>query len=68
MVLAGYGIGFFPKKIGEKVSGVKKVKDLGDIGKLPIWLTAHSELKQSQKLRLIYDFLAEYLEADYLEN
>jgi hypothetical protein len=31
--------------------------------RLPIWLTAHSELKTSRRVRRVYDFLAEKLRA-----
>jgi len=65
MLLAGYGIGVFPQREGEKNPNVKKIKDLGDIGSLPIWLTAHSELKTSQRLRRVYDFLAAHLDETY---
>jgi len=64
MILAGYGIGFFPTKIGEKAPNIKKIKDVGNI---PIWLTAHSELKSNQRLRRVYDFLAAHLDDAYGE-
>jgi len=68
MVLAGYGIGFFPTRTGAKTSNVTKITDLGDTGTLPIWLTAHAELKSSQRLRRVYDFLALHLEDEYLKG
>lgn len=65
MILAGYGIGFFPTKIGQEAPNITKIIDLGDVGSLPIWLTAHSELKSSQRLRRVYDFLAVHLDDAY---
>lgn len=68
MVLAGYGIGVFPSKAGEKFSTVTKIANIGDIGMLPIWLTAHSEVRNCQRLRKAYDFLAMYLELEYSKS
>jgi len=65
MVLAGYGIGFFPERVGKKFHNIQKIQDLGDIASLPIWLTAHSELRTTQKLRRVYDFLAMQLSKAY---
>ncbi len=61
MVVAGFGIGFNQLQIGEAEPGV--VRLLADLAlpEMPVWLTAHSELKTSRRVRRVYDFLAEGL-------
>lgn len=61
MVLAGYGIGFNQIQIGDAAPGIERIGRLGDVGSLPIWLTAHSELKTSARVRRVFDFLADRL-------
>ena len=61
MVVAGYGIGFNQASIGEAEPGVVRLLPDADLPTLPIWLTAHSELKTSHRVRLVFDFLAEHL-------
>lgn len=58
LILAGCGIGIFPTRTGEKHPDITKIKDLGDIGTLPIWLATHSSMQSNQRLRRVYDFLA----------
>lgn len=63
MVLAGYGIGFNPVIIGAAEPSLVRVDIAGDVDQLPIWLTAHSELISSPRIRRIYDVLASQLSA-----
>ena len=63
MVVAGFGIGFNQTAIGDKNPKVKRLNVVGDVGNLPVWLTAHSALKASPRIRKVYDFLAENLKA-----
>lgn len=59
MVLAGYGIGSCQLHVGESEPRVKRLFADRAIRSLPIWLTAHSELKTSLRVRRVFDFLAE---------
>ncbi len=61
MVVAGYGIGFNQVQIGRAEPAVKMLDFGVELPVLPMWLTAHSELKTSQRVRRVYDFLAENL-------
>ncbi len=61
MVLAGYGIGFNHLRIGLNEPLVEQLPVEIDIPKLPVWLTAHAELKTSRRVRTVFDFLAERL-------
>jgi len=62
MAVAGYGIGFVLKAVGLSEPAVVPVLEKADIPKLPVWLTAHRELKVSRRVRRVYDFLADRLE------
>ena len=61
MVVAGYGIGFNQIQIGEAEPLVTRLHMDTGLPTLPIWLTAHSELKTSLRVRRVFDFLAEHL-------
>lgn len=63
MVLAGFGIGFNQVKIGEKEPDLVRVMIAGEVARLPIWLAAHTELKSSPRVRRVFDFLAQHLNA-----
>ncbi|MEM6986180.1 MAG: LysR substrate-binding domain-containing protein, partial [Pseudomonadota bacterium] len=61
LVLAGCGIGITHVMRGESEPAVKRV--LPDVPPLsmPVWLTSHSELRTSARVRVVYDFLADRL-------
>ena len=59
MVRAGFGIGFNQRRIGCADPGVQRVLPDQDLPSLPVWLTAHQELKTSRRVRRVYDFLAD---------
>ena len=61
MVAAGYGIGFNQIQIGDADPRVVRVEVAGDVGKLPVWLTAHVELKTTPRVRRVFDFLSKRL-------
>ena len=61
MVVAGFGIGFNQNAIGDAEPRVVRIPAASDVGKMPVWLTAHGELKNSRRIRRVYDFLAEGL-------
>ncbi len=59
MVVAGFGIGFNQRLVGDREPRVRQVELAAEMPSLPVWLTAHSELKTSRRVRRVYDFLAE---------
>jgi len=63
MAKAGFGIGFNQIQIGEATPGMVRIESAGEVGRLPVWLTAHSELRSSPRVRFVFDFLAEKLKA-----
>lgn len=58
MVRAGFGIGFNQRRIGLAEPAVRQVLMDQKLPALPVWLTAHQELKTSRRVRRVYDFLA----------
>ena len=62
MAKAGFGIGFNQIQIGNKTPNMVRVETAGEVGRLPVWLTAHSELRASPRIRFVFDFLAEKLQ------
>jgi DNA-binding transcriptional LysR family regulator len=63
MVRAGFGIGFNQIQLGEADPNLVRIDSAGEVGNLPIWLTAHLELRTSPRIRRVFDFLAEQLSA-----
>ena len=61
LVLAGGGVGFVPRALGEGTPGVETLFGGEALARLPIWLTAHAELRTSARIRRVYDHLAEAL-------
>ncbi|MEW9918908.1 LysR family transcriptional regulator [Marimonas sp. MJW-29] len=57
MARAGFGIGFNQKAIAERDGDMICVSGETPVGQLPVWLTAHPELRQSLRIRKIFDFL-----------
>lgn len=62
MVLAGFGIGFNHVQVGEAEPRVMRLFAETVMPTLPTWLTAHSELKTSRRIRRVFDFLADQLQ------
>jgi len=63
MVVEGNGIGFMQVAIGDAEPAVRRILTDLPLPTLPIWLTAHSELKTSRPIRRVYDFIADSLRA-----
>jgi DNA-binding transcriptional LysR family regulator len=61
MVIAGYGIGFNQVRVGDADPRLVRVCPDVDIPALPLWLTAHTELKTSRRVRRVFDYLADAL-------
>jgi len=56
---AGYGIGFMQKSIGDESPGVKALLDGTIVGQLPVWLTAHAELRTSRRIARVFEYLGQ---------
>lgn len=61
MVLAGYGIGFAQRRVGDADPRVIRVSKEMDVGSMPLWLTAHPDLRRIPRVRRVYDWLARAL-------
>jgi DNA-binding transcriptional LysR family regulator len=59
LVRAGCGIGGLQRMIGDRDPGLERLDVLPDLPSLPVWLTAVPRLRQSPRLRLVWDALAE---------
>jgi len=59
MVVAGFGIGFNQRIIGDHDTRLKRVLRDVEIPPMPVWLTAHSALKTTSRIRRVYDFLSQ---------
>ncbi len=57
-VCAGLGIGFCQKWLAGGHGDLVPVLPELDVAPLPLWLTAHQDLKTSRRIRLVFDFLA----------
>lgn len=58
MVTAGFGIGFGQRSMGDAHPDLIPVFPELDIGAIPVWITAHQELRMSPRVRLCFDHLA----------
>lgn len=61
MVIAGFGIGFNQRQIGDADPRLTRIFDSIPMTPMPIWLAAHAELKTSRRVRLVFDFLSREL-------
>lgn len=59
MVVAGFGIGFNQLNVGSAEPLTQQIFSDVPLPSLPVWLTCHTELKTSRRVRRVYDFLAE---------
>lgn len=55
---AGLGIGFAPLAIAKRWPSMHRVLHETPIPAMPVWLTAHRELRSSARIRLVFDALA----------
>lgn len=58
MVQAGMGIGFGQHSIAAADPNIVAVWPQMEVGSLPVWLTAHQELRMSPRVRASFDHLA----------
>ncbi|WP_415920011.1 LysR family transcriptional regulator [Tateyamaria sp. SN6-1] len=61
LVLAGCGVGFTQCLVGDADPRVRRVFQGEVVGALPVWLTAHPDLRRVPRVRAIYDGLAKAL-------
>ena len=61
-VLAGLGIGVMAQRVAAQFPQAVRVLPKVVIAPLPLWLTAHRELRGTPRLRVVFDALAEALE------
>lgn len=61
MAQAGFGVGFNQKTIAAQGGQMVCVSGDDPIGQLPVWLTAHPEVRQTPRIRKVYDFLSKAL-------
>lgn len=59
--LAGGGIVIVPTHVGDAEPRVERAMSDAPLITYPVWLVAHSELRTSRKVRLVFDLLAEAL-------
>jgi len=58
MVQAGFGVGFHQRQIAMKDPDVVCISGDDPVGILPVWLTAHRDVKHTPRIRKVYDHLA----------
>ena len=65
MALAGMGIAVTADAVGSRYPQMRAVLPPNIVPALPAWLTAHRELRQSARIRIVFDALAKGLEAAF---
>jgi DNA-binding transcriptional LysR family regulator len=68
MVKRGHGIGVMMPEIAERTPGVVKLLPHLQLPRVPVWLVTHRELRTSQRIRLVFDVLAEELRGEALSQ
>lgn len=63
MVKEGLGLGIIDDRIGDADPSVRRAVPGFAPFEFPIWLVAHREIHRSRRLRYVFDFLAEALQA-----
>ena len=63
LVRAGCGIGFAQADVGLNDPLVQEIPVDFELPTLPIWLTAHEAMRQTPRIRRVWDLLAEGLRA-----
>jgi DNA-binding transcriptional LysR family regulator len=59
MVKLGLGIGMMVKEVGDRTKGLEMVLPDFPPFPVPVWLTAHRELRTSRRMRVVFDYLAD---------
>jgi DNA-binding transcriptional LysR family regulator len=58
LVRAGCGLGGILRAVGDADPGLERIDLIPDLPSLPVWLTAAPRLRQSPRLRRVWDILA----------
>ncbi|WP_299282708.1 LysR family transcriptional regulator [uncultured Tateyamaria sp.] len=61
LVQAGAGIGFMQRSIGDADPNLICVSGAETLAIVPMWLTAHPDLRSTPRVRRVYDWLADHL-------
>lgn len=61
LVRAGCGIGFCQTDIGDAEPDVQRIDAGLPLPDLPVWLTAHEAMRQTPRIRRVWDMLAHHL-------
>ena len=59
LIRAGCGVGAMLRRIGDPDPLLERIDGLADLPSLPVWLTAAHTLRQSPRLRRVWDALAD---------
>jgi DNA-binding transcriptional LysR family regulator len=65
LVKAGLGIGAMSELMARNTPGLEIAFPKMAPITFPIWLTTHSELHTSRRIRLVFDLLAEFLTTEF---
>lgn len=63
MIKQGLGIGIMDEYTAAHLEGLERILPQQEPVRFPIWLTTHRELHTNRRIRIVYDFLAEELDA-----
>jgi DNA-binding transcriptional LysR family regulator len=63
LIRAGCGIGFAQTTIADKTPGVTRLFPEIPLPTLPLWLAVHESLRNTPRIRRVWDILAEELTA-----
>jgi DNA-binding transcriptional LysR family regulator len=58
LVRAGCGLGGILRAVGDPDPGLERIDLVADLPSLPVWLTAAPRLRQSPRLRRVWDALS----------
>jgi len=62
----GQGLIFFPENMGDKEPKLSRAfEHMGPIMTLPVWLVCHQELRTSLRVRRVFDFISQEMQAIY---
>ena len=61
MARAGFGVGLNQIVIADNDPTVERISGPEPLASVPLWLTAHPDLRQSPRVRRVYDFLRDAL-------
>jgi DNA-binding transcriptional LysR family regulator len=62
-VRAGLGVGFIANYVIDTDPTVTRILSQLPLPRLPVWLTVHREIRNSARIRAVYDFLAQAIPA-----